>query len=271
LNEPSVKRFIVNTVTSPQTPLRGLCLTYPAPGIVERIGRDWDWIWLDGQHGQIAGYDTMLGMVRACHGIGRPAYVRVPGHDPGWIGLALDMAPAGVIVPQIDTPAQAAAIVQAAKFPPLGNRSFGGRRPIDLQGRAYVESANEAVQLICQIESPEALENAGRIAAIPGIDSLFIGPDDLQLRLGGFTPESAEYLKSAITKIASACAANGKHCICVGISPEIIQLCLSLGISHLVCGSDVGFLAEGSASCRSKAEQSFSTAAERKLEGSSLY
>lgn len=221
--------------------LLGLSVSYPAPGIIERIGPDWDWLWLDGQHGQLADYGTMLAMVRACHGIGRPAFVRVPGHEPSWIGLALDMAAAAVIVPQIDTVEQALGAVRAAKFPPLGNRSFGGRRPIDLQGRSYVGAANTATQLICQIESPEALRNAGDIAAIPGVDGLFLGPDDLSLRSGGL-----DRLGEAIVEISTACKRNGKLSICVGTSAETIAHCQASGVTHLVGGSDVGFLAGGS-------------------------
>ena len=117
----------------------GLCMMYPSPGVVERIGADWDWIWLDGQHGEMAGYETMLQMVRACHLIRRPAYVRVPGHEAAWTSLALDMDADAVIVPQVDSGDQARELVRRAKFPPLGNRSFGGRRVINLHGRGYFE------------------------------------------------------------------------------------------------------------------------------------
>ena len=99
-------------------PLLGLNIMYPSPGVVERIGANWDWIWLDGQHGEI-GYAEMLALVRACDLINRPALVRVPGHEAGPIGRALDLGAAGVIVPCVDTPEQAQSLVEAAKFPPL--------------------------------------------------------------------------------------------------------------------------------------------------------
>src|SRR3989338_4096375 len=111
-------------------PQLGLCIMYPSPGSLERIGPDWGWAWIDGQHGEL-GYQDVLALVRACDLIQRPAFVRVPGHEFGAIGHALDMGATGVIVPVVDTPEQASSVVKAAKFPKLGGRSYGGRRPID--------------------------------------------------------------------------------------------------------------------------------------------
>lgn len=239
-------------------PLFGVCISYPAPGIIERIGESWDWIWLDGQHGQIAGYDAVLSMVRACDFIERPAFLRVPGHDAGCIGLALDMGVAAVIVPQIDNVEQAKAMVRLAKFPPLGNRSFGGRRPIDLHGRSYSENANSEVKLICQIESPEAVSNAEEIASVPGVDGLFLGPDDLMLRMGHSMnlPSNWDVLVGAVNAVASACGKSGKSCICIGVDAHMLTLYRSLGVTHVVAGSDVGFLAAGTKSALAEIEKS---------------
>jgi 4-hydroxy-2-oxoheptanedioate aldolase len=67
----------------------GFCLMYPAPGIIERVGADWDWIWVDGQHGEL-GYSDILAIVRACDLVKVPALVRVPGHEAGTISQVLD-------------------------------------------------------------------------------------------------------------------------------------------------------------------------------------
>lgn len=226
----------------------GLCMMFPAPGIIEKIGRDWDWFWLDGQHGQLGGYEQMLAMVRACNLVGKPAYVRVAGHEASGIGLALDMGADAIIVPQIDTVEQALIAVRAAKFPPLGNRSFGGRRPIDLKGREYVETANVQTKLICQIESPEALENVSKLAALPGVDGLFLGPDDLMLRMDCSLSGEAKQrkLEEAIQAVVQACQQFGKDSICVGAGREMMNICLSAGVGFIVAGGDVGFLAAGS-------------------------
>jgi 4-hydroxy-2-oxoheptanedioate aldolase len=220
---------------------------YPAPGIVERVGVDWDWIWIDGQHGQF-GYNDVLAMVRACDLIQRPSLVRVAGHDFGAIGLALDTGATGLIVPCVDTPEQARQIVNAAKFPPVGKRSFGGRRPIDLLGRTYADTANEECLLLVQIESPEAIDNVDAIAAIPGVDALFLGPDDIMLRRGFSMqqPRSAETLGKDMQTVADACRRHGKFGAMVGVGAEMLTLCLETGFNLIVSGSDVPFLTNSS-------------------------
>lgn len=236
-------------------PQLGLCIMYPSPGVVERIGGDWDWIWLDGQHGQLAGYREMLDAVRACDVIGRPAFVRVPCVDGGWIGLALDMGAAAVIVPQVEDAAMARAAVKAAKFPPLGERSYGGRRPIDRGGRLYSEQANAATRLVCQIESPAALANAEAIAAVPGVDALFLGPDDLLLRqgIGMNEPRTKELLGDTMKAVAAACGKHGKAAFTVAVAPEMITFAVASGFRYIVAGGDVPFLANGSQAAASAA------------------
>lgn len=228
-------------------PQLGLAIMYPSPGVVERIGAEWDWIWVDGQHGQL-GYNDMLNIVRACDLVQRPALVRVPGHDFGSIGLALDAGAAGIIVPCVDTPEQAQSVVNAAKFPPLGKRSYGGRRPIDLAGRGYADNANEELLLVTQIESPEAIENAEAIAAIPGVDVLFLGPDDIMLRRGFSmtAPRNAEALGADMRAVINACRKHSKLAAMVGMGDEMLKLCLEMGFNLIVGGGDVPFIANGS-------------------------
>jgi 4-hydroxy-2-oxoheptanedioate aldolase len=230
-----------------QGPQLGLAVMYPSPGVVERIGPDWDWIWLDGQHGQL-GYSELLNLVRACNLIDRPALVRVAGHEAGSISLALDMGAAGVIVPCVDTPAQAATVVKAAKFPPLGNRSYGGRRPIDLAGRGYSDSANEDTLLVVQIESPGAVENADEIAAIAGVDALFLGPDDLMLRRSYAVnaPRDKEALGADMEAVVAACRRHNKYSVMVGMDTQMFKLCVEIGFDLIVGGGDVPFLVGGS-------------------------
>lgn len=228
-------------------PKLGMCISYPAPGIIERIGPDWDWIWVDGQHGEL-GYNDLLSIVRACDMVQRPALVRVPNHEAGPIGQALDMAASGVIVPCVETPEEALALVKAAKFPPLGSRSYGGRRPIDLYGRGYSDTANDDTLLVLQIETPLGVQNAEFIAAIPGVDALFLGPDDIMLRRGFAmnTPRNKETLGEDMGIVINACRKHDKFGVMVGIGADMLNLCLSYGFDLIVSGSDVPFLANTS-------------------------
>lgn len=231
-----------------KNPMIGLCVMYPSPGVVERIGPDWDWIWIDGQHGQIGTYSDLLAMVRAANFIGKKAFVRVAGHELGPISVALDMAADGVIVPQVETADDARRLVRAAKFPPIGERSYGARRSIDLGGRLFVATANAATELICQIESPQAVERAEEIAAVPGVDGLFLGPDDYMLRKGFPMdhPRSLESLGDALEKVCKACHKHGKKGMAVGYGEGILELCIQLGYDYIVGGVDVAFLAKAS-------------------------
>ncbi len=226
----------------------GLCVMYPSPGVVERIGPDWDWIWIDGQHGQIGTYTDQLAMVRAANFIGKKAFIRVAGHESGPISVALDMAADGVIVPQVETAEEARRLVHSAKFPPIGERSYGARRSIDLGGRLFVTTANATTELICQIESPEAVERAEEIASVPGVDGLFLGPDDYMLRKGFPMdhPRSVESLGDALEKVCKACHKHGKKAMAVGYGEGILELCIQLGYDYIVGGVDVAFLAKAS-------------------------
>ncbi len=195
-------------------PQIGLGLMYPACGIVERIGPDWDWIWIDGQHGELGDSD-ILAAVRASNLIRRPAVVRIAGHEAGFIAKALDTAADAVIIPMVENAEQALRIVRATKFAPLGNRSFGGRRPIDLHGRGYAHPDHPQPMLICQIESLDGVKNVDSIAAVPGVDALFFGPDDMALRNGlpMDQPHPDRYFDKILRAIAQAAK---KHDIFAG-------------------------------------------------------
>ena len=228
--------------------LLGLLVSYPAAGIVEEIGRGWDFVWIDGQHGQMD-YRAILECVRAAQGIGLPVVVRVPSHDPGCIGSVLDMAPDAVLVPVVDTPEQARRVVEAARFPPLGRRSVGGKRPDSLYGREYYLEESNRILLVVQIESCEGIENVQAIAATEGIDSLFFGPNDMKLQLGIpiSTPlEESAKLLGAMEAMADAAKRTGKSAGCLAGTTESIRRAIAMGYRFIAGGSDIGFLRDGS-------------------------
>jgi len=224
--------------------LLGFGVMYPAPGIIECVGRGWDWAWIDGQHGQLD-WDAILQCVRAAEAIGLASVVRVPSCEYGVVGRALDTCPSAIMAPMVDTSEQASHFVEAGRFPPLGCRSYGGRRPIDLHGRGYYQGEDAEPLLIAQIETPEAVGNAKGIAKTRGVEVLFFGPDDLKIRLGLpiDTPieESAELL-DAMRSVAEAAADSGKSAGCVAATPRAMAAALSMGYRLIVGGSDVAFL-----------------------------
>ncbi len=225
----------------------GFAISYPAPGILERIGKDWDWVWIDGQHGQLA-YKDVLDLIRVCELMELPAIARVPSHESSNIGMFLDAGANGIIVPLVNTVEEAKAIVSAAKFPPLGERSFGGRRIIDRKSRDFSQNANEDTMLIAQIETPEAVENAEAIAALDGVDALFLGPDDILLRRGVSMgiPRTKETLGNDMEAVAQASKKSGKFSVMPAHSPEIIKYAHSIGFNMLASGADTVFLTNAS-------------------------
>ncbi len=129
--------------------------------------------------------------------------VRVSENSPTAIGDALDQGAAGVIVPLVETAAEAKAAVAAAKYPPEGRRSAGGIRPV-MDFNSYGATANKSVLVSVMIETALGLKNAAAIAAVPGVDLVFIGPGDLALSLGEF-PEPGPRHEPALQAILAAC------------------------------------------------------------------
>ena len=232
--------------------LLGLNSNYPSAALIETIGSMWDFIWIDGQHGQFS-YDSALTAVRTTDLVGTDSLLRVSGQEHSLLGLYADMLPSALMVPVVDTPEQAKAVVDATMFPPLGNRSYGGRRPIDHHGRDYY--LGDGPVLILQIETPQAVENAAAIANIEGIDGLFLGTDDLKIR-SGLSPNAStletEAIAQAMAKVGRAAKDAGKVAGCPADTPDLVKHLVELGYQIIAAGSDKGFLQEA---CREKIEQ----------------
>lgn len=226
--------------------LLGLGNMYPAPSMIESMGKGWDFIWIDGQHGQIS-YDTAMVAIQVTGGAGLETLLRVPGHADHLLGTYADLAPSAIMIPMVDTPTQAAQIVQGLCFPPRGKRSYGGRRVIDLYGREYYRQRE--LGIVAQIETLEAVGNAEAIIQTDGIDALFFGPDDMKVRMGIPINTSAvenEKLRQAMEHTAKVARAANKFAGTVAASPEQVRLVVDLGYQIIIGGSDIGFLRNSS-------------------------
>ncbi len=225
--------------------LLGLGNMYPAPGIIEGMCRGWGFVWIDGQHGQMP-YDAILGAIRAAAVVGTPTLVRSPGHDPGTLGLIADLAPGAIMVPLVNTVTQARGVAEALHFPPRGNRSYGGRRAIDLAGRAYYRLPPPLA--VAQIETPAAVEEAAGIAAVDGVDGLFFGPDDMKIHLGlpiDTPPHEHPVLRGLMQQTAEAARSRGRFAGCVAPSAAAVRVAIEMGYQLIVVGGDRGFLSAG--------------------------
>jgi 4-hydroxy-2-oxoheptanedioate aldolase len=178
---------------------------------IARMG--FDAVALDLQHGTIDNGEAAK-MTTAINNAGSPTVVRVLWNDPGLIGFALDMGAAAIIAPMTNSVEQTQAFVKAAKYPPVGQRSWGGYMMVQASGVTageYLKQANNQTMAFAMIETQEALDLVDKIAAVPGLDGLFVGPSDLSIALSkgaGIDRLGAPTL-AAMEKVAAACKKNG--------------------------------------------------------------
>jgi 4-hydroxy-2-oxoheptanedioate aldolase len=159
----------------------------------------------------------------------------------------------GIIAPMINSVADAKAFVSAAKFPPLGERSWGPTRAMTLAGisdpKQYLNEANAATVTLAMIETKTAMANLDAIAAVPGIDVLFVGPSDLSIGLtdGKELDPHSDTVEAALDKIVAACRKAGKIAGLYCANAERAVACAKRGLRFLAVGSDLGFLRAGTA------------------------
>ena len=173
-----------------------------------------DGIIIDCEHGHI-GDDAMHNSVAAISSLGVSPIIRVRGPAHDIIKRALDTGAHGLMVPQINNAEEAQQIVASSKFPPQGVRGQGSAFPAIGHGLStpeYMRSANETIVTMIQIETRGGVENVEDICAVPGVDMVFIGPNDLAQSLLGYTPargDEPEFV-AAVDKIITAARKRGK-------------------------------------------------------------
>ncbi len=142
-----------------------------------------DALCVDLQHGT-SEMNSVLPMLQAVSQTDTTPIVRVAWNEPAAIMRALDLGAYGIIVPLVNTAAEAAMAVAACRYPPVGMRSSGPVRAIQYGGADYQSKANDEIIVMAMIETKEGLENLDAICATPGLDAVYIGPADLSFALG---------------------------------------------------------------------------------------
>jgi 2,4-dihydroxyhept-2-ene-1,7-dioic acid aldolase len=186
------------------------------PLVAEVIGAaDLDVVCVDAQHGWVD-TATLPGLLQAMRAVGRTPLVRPRWNDPGQIMRVLDAGASGVVVPMIDDAAQAAAAASACRFPPEGIRSWG---PLwSARGVQSPTQANEAILCVLMVETAGAVANLEQILATPGLDAIYVGPNDLALScgLGRQTYRTSSEVASLLDRIVVAAhqvgIPVGMHC-----------------------------------------------------------
>jgi 4-hydroxy-2-oxoheptanedioate aldolase len=216
---------------------------------LELAGPDWGWFWIDAQHGLFDESRLRLA-ARICDHLKVPGLVRVPGHDYATLGTVLDLGFAGVIVPMVDDPDQAAAIAKATRYAPHGNRSFGFARIAANRG-PQTQFEDTPVVLV-QIESTRGLDCRNEICATDGIDGLFFGPVDYGLSAGLHFAEiqGSKDVGEALDAVVATCQKHGKWSATVGGTPEKARSLTQRGVNLCVGARDIGILRTGISKAR---------------------
>ncbi len=219
------------------------------PWLAEVIGwTGYDVIWFDMEHRSFD-YDVIDPISLACRATGIDLMVRILKTGYTAPMRALEFGANGLMVPHCLSAAEARQWVEWTKFPPLGKRGFDGAGAdadyMLCDGLEYMQHANTETFLVLQIEDKEAVECVDEIAAVEGVDLLFVGPGDLSISLGVPLQGKHALVQNAIDRVAEACAKHGKWWGMPSGSPEAGQALIERGARFITCGGDHGSLVNG--------------------------
>lgn len=225
-------------------PSVGYWVSLPSPTVAEIMaGFNMDWIMIDTEHGP-ADYERVEDLLRAIEGTGVVPLIRVADNNTALIKKALDRGAYGVLVPLVNNADEAAAAVSAAKYPPEGIRGVAGTRVsrFGMSLKEYFGSWNNDVLVALQIETRQALENVEEIAAVPGVDVLFIGPNDLSANLGLFQQFDHPEFLGAVSRILKAAQDNRIAAGYMASSPATVLAKADEGFQFIAGGTDARLL-----------------------------
>ena len=229
-------------------------LTLNNPFLIELIGEaGWDCLTIDQQHG-LGGNEALLGCLTAARACGLPAIVRVAENDPGLIGRALDAGAQGIMCPLIGSVEDAEAFVQAVKYPPRGNRSWGPYRArLDHEGD-YFKTANDWTIACPQIETKGALDQLDEILALDGVDMVCFGPNDLSVALTGRLDIWAPEVKEAMTLVLSKCREMSVMALIFANDADYAKPRVAEGWDVVAVGTDAGWFSKAAAEVKAAAK-----------------
>jgi len=215
---------------------------------VEMIGKSgFDWTWIDCEHGA-GDYSELVGQIQAASINDAPPIVRIAWNETPRFKRVLDLGAAGVMVPYVNTAEEAKQAAEAMRYPPEGvrgvakfNRACGFGSDFD----EYFPNANNHLLTVVQIETEAAVKNADEIAAVQGVDVLFIGPLDLSVNLRIAQQYDHQVFVEAMDSVAAACKHHKKAAGILVPNLDYLPLWIEKGFTFFVVGSDGGCVAKG--------------------------
>lgn len=205
-----------------------------------------DWLFIDLEHNSMS-LDTAVQISMAATATGIAPLVRIPAGRYDLATRALDGGALGVIMPHIDTVDQAREAVSRLRYPPLGHRSIAGPMPQFAFQSLPLEEATAAINaqllIVAMLETPQAIGQADEIAAVPGIDALHLGANDLCLELGIAGQFMHAAVERAFAAVIAACRKHGKWSAMGGIySEEGLTKYVRMGVQMILAGNDLNLL-----------------------------
>ena len=226
-----------------------LCLgpgiSFSDPAVTEALCDSVDFLWIDLEHNPIS-LESLLGHLIAARAGGAPALVRVPGSEVSFLKRVLDTGAEGIIVPQVRSAEEVRSVVAACRYPPVGTRGYGPRRGSNYGrdgGKEYLQRANADMFVSVQIEHVDALNALDNILAVPGLDSVVIGPNDLSGSMGIMGEVKRPEVVEAITTIISKARRAGVYAG-IGMGPIEDSVCQAAqwGAHWVQCGGDYSYM-----------------------------
>jgi 4-hydroxy-2-oxoheptanedioate aldolase len=224
----------------------GLWCTLSSPYAAEAVaGSGFDWLLIDTEHSP-GGVETTLAQLQAVAAYPVSPIVRPAANDPVLIKKFLDIGAQTLLVPFVQTPEEAAAAVAAMRYAPAGIRGVAGTTRATRFGRVkdYFKRAHEELCLLVQVETREAMGQLEAIAAVDGVDGVFIGPNDLGASLGQVGnmahPEVVAAVEDGMRRLAAIGKPSGVYA-----GPDFARRCLELGCRFAAIGGDASLLVKG--------------------------
>jgi 2-dehydro-3-deoxyglucarate aldolase len=221
----------------------GTIVTLSSPVVAELLSEvGFDWLFVDVEHSPLdwQAAQTLLQAARC------PCVVRVPLCDEISIKKALDIGADGIIVPQVNSRAEAERAVRYAKYPPQGTRGVGIARAHGYGPRfqEYVSRANDEITVIVQAEHIEAVNHIHEIVGVEGIDAMLVGPYDLSASMGKAGQVTDPDVRRAISRVKAECDACNMPLGIFGATPEAVKPYINAGYSLIAVGIDTTLLAD---------------------------
>lgn len=207
-----------------------------------------DWLLIDMEHGP-NGLESVLAQLQAVAAYPVSPVVRVPSNDAVVIKQVLDLGAQNLFVPMVSSADEARRAVAAVRYPPRGRRGVGSALARSARWNrvdGYLEHADEHVSLFVQVETVQGVEAAGEIAAVDGVDGVFVGPSDLAASMGLLGQQTHPDVTAAVLRAFDAVRGEGVPVGVNAFDPAVADAYLAAGASFVLVGADVALLARGS-------------------------